>query len=171
MGQEYGLTMAIVEAAREVNRLQRQRVVEKLLSELKTLKGRTIALLGLSFKPFTDDLRESPALELARLLLERGAFVRAHDPVALSRARKEVNLPLEYAEEALTLLKGADAVVLATDWPVYRTWPWEELRPLLRNPLVVDARNHLDGPRLAQAGYRYLGVGVPSLGPLVREVV
>ncbi|WP_243031016.1 UDP-glucose dehydrogenase family protein [Thermus altitudinis] len=166
MGREYGVPMLLVAATREVNALQRQRVVEKLLGELKTLKGRTIALLGLAFKPHTDDLRESPALELAASLLERGAFVRAHDPMALPRARREVALPLEYGEGPEEVLRDADAVVLATDWPEYRTWPWESLKALMRIPLVVDARNHLDRDRLGAAGYRYLGVGVPARGVL-----
>jgi UDPglucose 6-dehydrogenase len=168
MGREYGLSLGITEAARKVNEDQRRWAVDKLLAELKTLKGRTIALLGLAFKANTDDLRESPALELARLLLDRGAFLRAHDPVALPRARKEVSLPLEYAETPEEALRGADAVVLATDWPLYRTWPWQELKPLLRTPLVMDARNFLDGKALADLGYRYLGMGVPALGTLER---
>jgi UDPglucose 6-dehydrogenase len=168
MGREYGLSLGITEAARKVNEDQRRWAVGKLLAELKTLKGRTIALLGLAFKANTDDLRESPALELARLLLDRGAFLRAHDPVALPRARKEVSLPLEYAETPEEALRGADAVVLATDWPLYRTWPWQELKPLLRTPLVLDARNFLDGKALADLGYRYLGMGVPALGSLER---
>ena len=168
MGREYGLSLGITEAARKVNEDQRRWAVDKLLAELKTLKGRTIALLGLAFKANTDDLRESPALELARLLLDRGAFLRAHDPVALPRARKEVSLPLEYAETPEEVLRGADAVVLATDWPLYRTWPWQELKPLLRTPLVLDARNFLDGKALADLGYRYLGMGVPALGTLER---
>jgi UDPglucose 6-dehydrogenase len=168
MGREYGLSLGITEAARKVNEDQRRWAVDKLLAELKTLKGRTIALLGLAFKANTDDLRESPVLELARLLLDRGAFLRAHDPVALPRARKEVSLPLEYAETPEEALRGADAVVLATDWPLYRTWPWQELKPLLRTPLVLDARNFLDGKALADLGYRYLGMGVPALGTLER---
>jgi UDPglucose 6-dehydrogenase len=168
MGREYGLSLGITEAARKVNEDQRRWAVDKLLAELKTLEGRTIALLGLAFKANTDDLRESPALELARLLLDRGAFLRAHDPVALPRARKEVSLPLEYAETPEEALRGADAVVLATDWPLYRTWPWQELKPLLRTPLVLDARNFLDGKALADLGYRYLGMGVPALGTLER---
>jgi UDPglucose 6-dehydrogenase len=168
MGREYGLSLGITEAARKVNEDQRRWAVDKLLAELKTLKGRTIALLGLAFKANTDDLRESPALELARLLLDRGAFLRAHDPVALPRARKEVSLPLEYAETPEEALRGADAVVLATDWPLYRTWPWQELKPLLRTPLVLDARNFLDGKALEALGYRYLGMGVPALGTLER---
>lgn len=162
MGKEYGLPMQIVAAAREVNAKQREKVVEKLQLELKTLKGRTIALLGLSFKPQTDDLRESPALELAKLLLERGAFVRAHDPVALQRAKREVHLTLEYAEEPDVLLRGVDAAILATDWPQYRLWPWVELKPLFRTPFIVDARNFLDREKLLEAGYRYVGIGIPS---------
>src|ERR1700688_3675409 len=86
---EYGLEMPIVKAAREVNRRQRDRVVDKLLGELKILKGRTIGLLGLAFKPNTDDLREAPALASARKLIERGARVKAHDPVAMDRFRSE----------------------------------------------------------------------------------
>ena len=86
---EYGLDMSIVKAARDVNRRQRERVVEKLLGELKILKGRTVGLLGLAFKPHTDDLREAPALDVARHLLERGARVKVHDPVAMSRFKKE----------------------------------------------------------------------------------
>ncbi len=168
IGREYGLSLPITQAAREVNYAQRAWTVDKLLGELKTIKGKSIALLGLAFKPYTDDLRESPALDLARLLVERGAFVRAHDPVTLPRARREVSLPLEYAEDPWALLAGADAVVLATDWPEYRTWPWADLKPLMRTPLVVDGRNLLDGMALAALGYRYLGIGVPSLGILER---
>jgi UDPglucose 6-dehydrogenase len=171
MGQEYGLRLPITEAAREVNYIQRAWVVDKLLGELKTLKGKSIALLGLAFKPYTDDLRESPALDLARLLLERGAFVRAHDPVALSRARREVILPIEYSEDPNTLLAGADAVILATDWPEYRTWPWADLKPLMHTPLIMDGRNLLDGKILAALGYRYLGMGVPTLGSLEKVSV
>src|SRR5579871_5753794 len=86
---EYGLTMPIVEAAREINRRQREHVVEKLLGELKILKGRTIGLLGLAFKPNTDDLREAPALDIACKLIERGCRVKAHDPVAMDRFQRE----------------------------------------------------------------------------------
>lgn len=171
MGREYGLSLPILEAVREVNFGQRDLIADKLLAELKTLKGKTIALLGLAFKPHTDDLRESPALALADLLLKRGAFVRAHDPVALPRARREVALPLEYAETPEEALRRADAVVLATDWPEYRTWPWERLRGLLRVPLVVDGRNFLDGKALAAMGYRYVGVGIPALGILSKVEV
>ena len=98
---EYGLNMPIVNAAREINRYQRSRVIEKLLTELKILKGNTIAMMGLAFKPNTDDLRDAPSVEIARQLTERGARVRAHDPVALSRARHELaNSGIEFCDDA-----------------------------------------------------------------------
>src|SRR4029077_12846315 len=88
-GGPFNLSMPIVEAAREMNRRQRERVVEKLLGELKILKGRTVGLLGLAFKPNTDDLREAPALDIALRLIERGCKVKVHDPVALARFKRE----------------------------------------------------------------------------------
>src|SRR5207249_1810278 len=117
---EYGLDMAIVKAAREVNRKQRERVVEKLLAELKILKGRTIGVLGLAFKPHTDDLREAPALDAVRQLIERGARVKAHDPVAMERFKKEYPaLGQILCETPAEVARDADALVLVTEWPQY----------------------------------------------------
>ena len=158
--QEYGLSMPIVRAAREMNAFQRGRVIEKLLAELKILKGRTIGLLGLAFKPHTDDLRDAPALDIARQLLARGAKVKAHDPIALERARKEnPDLALAYCQAAEEVFEDADAVVLATEWPEYRELNWEKLRSLMRHPFVLDGRNFLDRERLRNAGYGYAGFG------------
>src|ERR1700676_2676864 len=110
---EYGLEMSIVKAARQVNQHQRERVVEKLLGELKLLKGRTVGLLGLAFKPHTDDLREAPALDVARHLLERGARVKVHDPVAMDRFKKEHSgMDVILACDAHEVARDADAVVL-----------------------------------------------------------
>jgi UDPglucose 6-dehydrogenase len=156
---EYGLAMPIVQAAREINHCQRVRVIEKLLAELKILKGRTIGLLGLAFKPHTDDLREAPAIEIARQLTERGAKVKAHDPVALSRARREyADSGIMFCDEAVDLAKGADALVLVTEWPQYRDLPWEDLRRDMRHPLVLDGRHFLDRVRLTRAGFHYVGI-------------
>lgn len=164
--REYGLTMPIVEAAREVNYRQRERVVERLLEELKILKGKTIGLLGLAFKPHTDDLRDAPSLDIAQRLRARGAWVRAHDPVAMERARREhPDLHVQYCERPEDLFDGADAVVLVTEWPEYRELPWERLASVMRVPLVLDGRNCLDAERLARAGLRHLRVGVGSPSP------
>ncbi|MFN3321909.1 MAG: UDP-glucose dehydrogenase family protein [Bryobacteraceae bacterium] len=157
--QEYGLCMPIVSAAREINRQQRDRVVEKLLGELKILKGRTIGLLGLAFKPHTDDLREAPAIDIAQKLIERGCRVKAHDPVALDRARREYkDLDVALCDSPEEVAADADALVLVTEWPEYRDLPWEEFTRLLRLPIMVDGRNFLDRKRLTQAGYRYVPV-------------
>lgn len=152
---EYGLNMDIVKAAREVNRRQRERVVEKLLGELKILKGRSIGLLGLAFKPNTDDLRDAPAVDIAKRLIERGARVKAHDPVAMDRFRQEnpssevvcCSSPEDVAEDT-------DALVLTTEWPEYRDLDWEKLAQSMRSPVILDGRNSLDRGRLTRAGFR-----------------
>jgi UDPglucose 6-dehydrogenase len=158
-GREYGLGMPIVRAAREVNARQRERVIEKLLAELKILKGRTIGILGLAFKPFTDDLRDAPALDIAKSLIERGAKVRAHDPVAMPRARAEVGLPIEYCATAEAVAVGADAVVLATEWPEYLRLPWPDMAKTMRSTILLDGRNILSRSALEEAGLRYIAMG------------
>lgn len=156
---EYGLDMPIVTAAREINRRQRERIVEKLLHELKILKGRSIGLLGLAFKPNTDDLREAPAIEIARKLIERGARVRTHDPVAMDRFRREhPDLAQTVCESAEAVARDADAVVLVTEWTQYLELDWEALHASMRSPIVLDGRNALDRARLTRAGYRYLSL-------------
>jgi UDPglucose 6-dehydrogenase len=121
------------------------------------LKGRTIGLLGLAFKPDTDDLREAPALDVARKLIERGARVKAHDPVAMDVYRRnypDSNVILcDTAEEAAN---GADAVVLITEWPHYRELDWDALVPTMQRKVVLDGRNVLDRTKLEQAGVRFL---------------
>jgi UDPglucose 6-dehydrogenase len=156
---EYGLDMPIVKAAREINRRQRERIVEKLLHELKILKGRTICLLGLAFKPNTDDLREAPAIEIAKKLLERGARVRVHDPVAMERFHREYpDVAVIQCESAEAAARDADALVLITEWSEYLGLDWEALLPTMKTPIVLDGRNALERGRMTRAGYRYLGL-------------
>jgi UDPglucose 6-dehydrogenase len=156
---EYGVDMQIVRSAREVNQRQRERVVEKLLGDLKILKGRTIGLLGLAFKPDTDDLREAPALDVAKRLIERGARVKAHDPVARDVYKR--NFPdsgVILCETAAEVADGSDAIVLITEWPEYRELDWESLAPTMQSRVVLDGRNVLDRSRLERAGFRYLSL-------------
>jgi len=158
--KEYGITMPIVQAARDVNYHQRLWVVDTLLRELKILKGRTIALLGFAFKPNTDDLRDAPSLDIARQLLQKGARVAATDPVALGNARRFYSeLGVAYFDEPMDALQDADAVVLVTEWPEYRKLDWAGVKSVLANPLIVDGRNFLDHDELTRLGYRYIGVG------------
>ncbi len=156
---EYGLTTPIVEAAREINRRQRERVVEKLLGELKILKGRTIGLLGLAFKPNTDDLREAPAIDIARKLIERGCKVKVHDPVAMERFRREYpDVNVICCENAESVFDESEALVLVTEWQQYRELPWEDLAARMRSPIILDGRHVLDRARLTRFGYRYVGI-------------
>ena len=156
---EYGLDMPIVKAAREINRRQRERVVDKLLAELKILKGRTIGLLGLAFKPDTDDLREAPALDIARKLIERGARVKAHDPVAMERFQREnPGLAVTLCATPLETATDADAVVLVTEWFQYRELDWEPIRQAMNSAILLDGRHALDRDRMTRAGFRYIGL-------------
>ena len=156
---EYSLTMPIVEAAREINRRQRERVVEKLLGELKILKGRSIGLLGLAFKPNTDDLREAPAVDIARKLIERGCKVKVHDPVALERFEREHgDLGVICCQSAEEVADDVDALVLVTEWQQYRELDWEALAARMHSRIVLDGRNVLDRARLVRYGFRYVGI-------------
>jgi UDPglucose 6-dehydrogenase len=159
-GKEYGLTMPITQAAREVNSRQRARMVEILMSELKILKGRKIGILGLSFKPFTDDLRDAPAFDIATRLLERGAKVVGFDPISMDRAKKEwAGTELEYAPNAEAVFSEADAVLLVTEWPEFKSLAFESCTATMRTKLILDGRGHLDGARIQAAGAKFIALG------------
>ena len=144
-GKEYGLPMAITQAARDVNARQRTRMIEILMSELKILKGRKIGILGLAFKPFTDDLRDAPAFEIAQTLVERGAKVVGFDPIAMDRAKKEWGgLDIEYAAHPESVFDEADAVLLITEWPEFKELAFQSLSQKMKNRLVVDGRGLFD---------------------------
>jgi UDPglucose 6-dehydrogenase len=152
---EYGLHLPIVEAARTVNGRQRDRVVEKLLHELKILKGRTVGLLGLAFKPNTDDLREAPAIEIAQKLIDRGVRVKAHDPIACERFKAQYpSMQIQLCPNAVDVAEGCDALVLVTEWNEYRDLEWDVIAKKMRNPFVLDGRLVLDEEKLTRAGLR-----------------
>lgn len=154
--RDYNLDMPIIRAARDVNYAQRTWVVDRLQEELKILKGKHIALLGFSFKPNTDDLRDAPSLDISKLLVQRGAIVRAHDPVALDNARRQYpNLGISYSNDLEFTLDEADAIVLVTEWPIYRELNWEAISPAT----VIDGRNFLDCDRLTKLGFNVISIG------------
>ncbi|MFC7533363.1 UDP-glucose dehydrogenase family protein [Actinoplanes sp. GCM10030250] len=156
---EYNLEMPIVKAARDVNSRQRAIAVERLQDELRILKGRKIGLLGLAFKPNTDDLRDAPALDIANSLLARGARVKLHDPVATERFRAEQPELAPYLSETIDdLFADCDAVVLVTEWAQYLELDWSKFLGLMRTPIVLDGRHVLDAERMRRLGYKYLAV-------------
>jgi UDPglucose 6-dehydrogenase len=151
-----GYHFHLVTAVMEVNELQMRRPVAKLQKHLGPLRGKRIALLGLAFKPHTDDLREAPSTVLTSRLLAEGAEVVAWDPVADARA---VMRGVEFADSAADAVRGADAAVVVTEWPELRDLPWAELRRTMRTPLVIDGRNHLDPDAMRAHGFAYEGMG------------
>ena len=156
---EYGLHLPIVEAAKKINSRQRDRVVEKLLNELKILKGRTVGLLGLAFKPNTDDLREAPAIEIAQKLIDRGVKVKAHDPIAMEKFEQSYGkMGVQLCQNAEAVVEDCDAVVLVTEWNDYRELDWEALAKKMRCPLILDGRHTLDKEKLVRAGMKYISI-------------
>jgi UDPglucose 6-dehydrogenase len=155
---DYGYEARILQAVRHVNYQQRQWVVQKLQERLKVLKGKTVGLLGLAFKPHTDDIRDAPALHIARRLLDLGVRVRGLDPVAGPNAL--ATLPeLILVSDAEALAEEADALVLVTDWPQFRELDFERLRGAMRHATFIDGRNFLDGSRLRELGFDYWSIG------------
>ena len=151
-----GYNFQLVNAVIQVNELQMRRPVAKLQRHLGQLRGKRVALLGLAFKPGTDDLREAPSIVLASRLLAEGAEVVAWDPVADA---SEILHGVEIARTALEAMRGADAVVVVTEWSELSDLPWEQARTLMRNALVIDGRNHLDPEAMRALGFVYEGVG------------
>jgi UDPglucose 6-dehydrogenase len=154
-----GYHFQLLAAMIEVNELQKRRVVAKLQKHLGSLRGKTIALLGLAFKPGTDDMRDAPSLVIASRLLAEGADVRTWDPVADARGRLHGARQCETVIEAVT---GADAAVIVTEWDELRGLASREAREAMRTPLIVDGRNLLDPEQARAAGFAYDGVGRPS---------
>ncbi len=153
-----GYNFQLLNAVIEVNELQKRRVIGKLERRLGPLRGKRIALLGLAFKPGTDDMREAPSLVLAGRLLSEGADVTAWDPVANGAAHLH---GVEIAASALAALEGADAAVVVTEWPELRELDWAAAGERMRNRVVVDGRNVLDPDKLRGLGFVYEGIGRP----------
>ncbi|MCK9485360.1 MAG: UDP-glucose/GDP-mannose dehydrogenase family protein [Dehalococcoidia bacterium] len=147
----------------EINREQRRRVLGKVREALGTLEGRRILVLGAAFKPHTDDIRESPALEVADLMQLAGAEVLVHDPHVRQEAVSAAFPSLALADDLLTAAAGADALVLATEWPEFVDLPLDDLAAVMRRRLIVDGRNVLDPATVRGAGFAYRCIGRPAL--------
>jgi UDPglucose 6-dehydrogenase len=154
-----GYPFLLLQAVWEVNELQKRRVVQKLQHRLGSLRGRTVALLGLAFKPNTDDMREAPSRVIAARLIAEGAEVRGWDPVA-----RPDDLPgLELCDSVLDAVRGADAAIVVTEWPELRDeLPSDDVRDAMARPLIIDGRNLLDPAAVAAAGFEYEAIGRPA---------
>lgn len=168
IARDSGLKFRIIEAVLEVNEVTQKRMIEKVEQALGGgIAGKTIGFLGLSFKPNTDDIRESPALPIVQALVDGGATVRAFDPEAMP-ACKPLFPTLVYTRDAYEAAEGADAVVIATEWNQFRKLDLDRLRKLVREPLVIDLRNLYEPETMAAEGFRYVSIGRPEGVPDLR---
>jgi UDPglucose 6-dehydrogenase len=158
-GADYGYDAQLLKAAVTVNQRQRVLVVEKLQQYLKILKGKTIGLLGLTFKPDTDDLRDAPALELIGMLTKLGAKVKAYDPIVSERGAHGDLQGVHLVSSPTQLATDSDAIVLMTEWAQFQDLNYRELVELMRSPLMIDCRNFLSCSEIEQAGFKYVGIG------------
>ena len=154
-----GYSFWMLKSAIEVNERQRMRFVHRIRDAVGyQLEGRRVALLGLAFKPGTDDVRQAPAIDIALRLQELGAVVVAHDPVAIEMARGELT-GVELVDDPYQALAGADIAALVTEWPEYRALDWARIRELMAGPVLVDGRNCLDAALLGDLGFNYHAIG------------
>lgn len=159
-GRQSSSPFRILEAVIEINERQKLRVLEKLESFLGELKNKVVAILGLSFKPNTSDVRESPALTIVPLLIQKGAKVRVYDPIAMEEFRKAIGtLSLEYAQSPEEAVKNADAMVILTEWNEFRFLDLSKIKKLMKNPLLIDMRNIYEPEIVKKLGFSYSGIG------------
>jgi UDPglucose 6-dehydrogenase len=170
IARDQGLKFRIIEAVLEVNEVTQKRMIAKIEKTLGEIAGKTVAVLGLSFKPNTDDMRESPALPIVQGLLDRGATVRAFDPEAMEGC-KPLFPAVIYCENAYETAEGADALVIVTEWNQFRKLELDRLLELLRQPVVIDLRNLYDPEKMAAAGFQYVSIGRPEGVPEARPAI
>jgi UDPglucose 6-dehydrogenase len=167
IAREAGLQFRIIEAVLEVNEATQKRMVEKIEAALGGAAGKTLGVLGLSFKPNTDDIRESPALPIVQALLDAGAAVRAFDPEAMEGCRPLFPDVL-FCDSAYEVAGGADALIIITEWNQFRKLDLDRLHRLLRQPVVIDLRNLYEPETMAAHGFRYVSIGRPEGVPEAR---
>jgi UDPglucose 6-dehydrogenase len=163
MAQEHGTGVRIVEAAVEVNSAQKARMIKKIRDLLgRNEAGKTIGVLGLTFKPETDDMRDAPSLTILPALLEKGAKIQAHDPQGMNEARHYLPAGIDYKENPYQVCEGADVLVLLTEWNQYRALDLDKVKSIMKTPNFVDLRNVYEPKEMKALGFTYLGVGRSS---------
>lgn len=163
-GERHGYELQVASAAARVNERQKLEMVQKIKTAMGSLKGKTIGVLGIAFKPNTNDLREAPALTIIPALQQEGATIRAHDPAAMEEAAKL--LPgITACNDAYHTAEEADALVIMTEWNQFRDLEFDKLKAIMREPLLFDLRNVYEPERVAKLGFRHVSVGRKPAGP------
>ena len=157
--RDKGYRCQILEAVEAVNQTQKSRLVEKMLEHFTSLKGKTVALWGLAFKPRTDDMREAPSINIAGGVLAHGGRVTAYDPQAERAARAVMDKRVTYAQNSYDVLKGADALAIVTEWNEFREPDFVRMRSLMRSPMIFDGRNLFTKEQMQAEGFTYFSIG------------
>jgi UDPglucose 6-dehydrogenase len=157
--REAGVSLELVEAVLRVNRQQRERMVEKVERVLEGVEGKTLALLGLTFKPNTDDIREAPAVYIADQLLVKGGILRAYDPAGMKNASLVLDGKITFCEDAYEAARGSEALIIATEWNQFRNLDFGRLKKELKRPLLIDLKNIYEPSKVREKGFEYIGVG------------
>ena len=157
--RDYGYTMGVIEAVEAVNERQKEIVVKKLQDKLGTLRGKTIALWGLAFKPETDDMREAPALVVIEKLLEAGASVKVYDPVAMDECRRRIGDRVVYCKDMYDVVIDADALAVLTEWKEFRIPSWSVIKRVMKQSVLVDGRNIYSKDEVIAEGFEYAAIG------------
>ena len=158
LAESFGYRFSIVESVIEVNERQHQRMVDKIENVLGSIQDKRLGILGLTFKPNTDDIRESPAIKIIRTLIKKGADISAFDPVGMDASKLVLN-DIDYAQDMYDAAKDADALIIITEWNEFRFPDWERIKTLLRSPRVIDLRNIYEPERMRARGFDYHSVG------------
>ena len=158
VADQFGVETRIVDAVIEANEKQRDAMIAKIEKLVGDLSGKQIGMLGLSFKPETDDMRESPAIDIVRAILERGGKVKAYDPVAMDEAKHFID-GIEYAADEYEAIRDADALVIVTEWNQFRALDMAKVKSLLKSPKIADLRNIYEPTDMRELGFEYVGVG------------
>lgn len=158
--QDKGYTMKVLKAVEEVNEYQKEILFKKFSNYFnRDLKGKTVAIWGLSFKPKTDDMREAPSIVLIKRLLEAGVRVRAFDPVAIEEAKKYIGDGVDYSKDIYETVDGADAIMLVTEWNEFRLPSWNIIKKIMNHPVIFDGRNIYNSNDLLNLGFEYFSIG------------
>jgi len=160
VANNHGMNAEILKSVDDVNNAQKEVLFKKIKSTLGELKGKTIALWGLSFKPQTDDIREAPALVLIKQLLAEGASLKVHDPVAMENVQAEIGDQVEYCEHHYDTLDDADALAIATEWSEFRNPDFEYMKHKMKHSYIFDGRNLYDPGKMTDLGFAYYGIGL-----------
>ncbi|MDY6845028.1 MAG: nucleotide sugar dehydrogenase, partial [Thermodesulfobacteriota bacterium] len=160
IAKNFNCQLKIVDAVIEINDFQRKLMVEKIIDLVADIKGKTVGVLGLSFKPNTSDMRESPSIYIIQDLIARGAKIKAYDPAAMEESKKILKSKLiSYHKDPYKVAKESDILVFVTEWNEFRNLDLERIKGLLKSPLIVDLRNIYDPHKMRNMGFEYRGIG------------